>query len=71
MKQFIMRLICFMLEHDLHLSRYVNQDINRVKCRRCNKVFAMHHPTQSLIEWDDDLEALHSSEGPLSKGWEL
>lgn len=57
--------ICAVIGHQYVVVRRLSLYARKVKCSRCGTHWGMHDQTRSLIEWDDELEAVYSPEGPL------
>lgn len=46
-------LICKLFFHKLHVvDENKTYSLQKVKCERCNKFFALHHPTKYFGLWD-------------------
>lgn len=71
MLQLLRDLYCYLFGHSFHLSRYINKDVQKIHCCRCDRQFVIHHKFKMVIEWDSEFESLYSIDGPLNNGWKL
>lgn len=55
---------CFIFGHAYFRIKKLEFDADKIGCHCCGKMWSMHHPTQSLLEWDTELAELH---GEVSK----
>jgi hypothetical protein len=44
---------------------WLSERCEKVRCRRCDRMWAMHHEEQSMLEWDAELEAFYKEWGTL------
>jgi len=50
-----MKFLCWLFNHKLvREDRSPDGSLECLYCRRCQRFFAMHHPTQWFGEWDGD-----------------
>ena len=59
----IRKIMCSIGKHKYYLIKKIDSRTNQVGCKNCRKIWGMHHPTKSFVEWDDDLELMHFGEG--------
>ena len=59
------RLTCWLRGHSLYSVMWLSERCEKVRCRRCDRMWAMHHEEQSMLEWDAELEAFYKEWGTL------
>ena len=64
-QRWVRRLVCAVASHEWRVVRKMNPGSRKVACDRCGGCWAMHDPTQTLVPWDDEFEAMYAPGGPL------
>lgn len=59
------RFVCAVLGHNYFVLRRISMAVRKVGCKRCGRCWGMHDEARVFVEWDDELEALHSDGGDL------
>lgn len=60
-------IMCAFSGHKYKTARILDQYARKVVCVRCGCAWAIHYPTQSLVQWDTDLERAYADFGPLGR----
>lgn len=63
--KYLLILICAIRGHKFIIERILNTHTRKIGCLRCEKHWAMHDPTKTVIEWDLELENMYRQGGPL------
>ena len=56
-------ILCKFGRHKYYLLKNMSREVQKISCRRCARVWGMHHGVQALIEWDYELEMLYAEGG--------
>ena len=59
----IKRFLCNIFFHPelITVRKLDNRGSRKVYCSRCGRYYSFHPPTKSFLEWDTELEDLHSA----------
>ena len=60
-------MICKIFGHKYVVERVLNEGARKLGCTRCNRKWAMHDATKSLVDWDGEFEEMYSPNGILSE----
>jgi len=50
---------CFLGYHDFTKVKKLSDQCDKIKCKKCQKYWAMHNGMQLLIEWDKQAESFY------------
>jgi hypothetical protein len=59
----ICRIVCLLLGHKYLVLRVFNPSARQIGCTRCNRKWAMHDGTRSLVLWDGEFESMYKRFG--------
>lgn len=60
-------MLCKLLGHKYIIVEQLSSSAKKIGCSECDKKWAMHAPTKSFLEWDEELAALYAPGGLLSQ----
>ena len=55
------KLLCLFGQHSYYKIKELSDYSVKVGCTSCAKMWGMHHPTKSFVEWDTDFEDIYTS----------
>lgn len=55
-KRFSRNIRCSILGHDYTLLKKYDNNVQKLICKRCHKIFGINHSVRAVVEWDADLE---------------
>lgn len=55
------KLLCWFGYHAYYKTEELSDYSIKVGCFHCSKMWGMHLPTKTFIEWDKDLEAIYAT----------
>lgn len=53
------KLICLIFGHKYKLVKNLSYNCQKIKCKRCDKMFSINHNMKTILDWDYELEQLH------------
>lgn len=52
-------ILCYLFGHKYQAIKKLSFNCHKLKCKRCDKKFAINHDMKVVLEWDLELEQLH------------
>ena len=56
LKRLIGWLKCLRGYHDFHILIYFDDNVQKIICERCGKMFGINHSVKAILPWDAELE---------------
>jgi hypothetical protein len=57
------RLICLLRGHIFYSVMWCSERCEKVRCRRCDRAYAINHEMRAVLPWDDETERFYKRFG--------
>jgi hypothetical protein len=59
----VRRLACWLKGHSFYSVMWLSERCEKVRCRRCDRAWALNHELHTTLPWDAEVEAFYKEWG--------
>lgn len=59
MRAALKAVICFFKGHPIYSLVWLSERCEKVRCRRCDRLFAVNHEMQAMLPWGPEFEEFY------------